>query len=132
MMKEIVIVAHNHPGLMADIAAALAERNINIESIDAKQAQELAVMELTVDRYDEALTALRDAGFNAITEDAIVISLPDQPGALAKVAKRFKDARIDMQSLRILQRNRGTALVALATKRTDEAMELLREYLVRE
>jgi len=131
-MKEIVIVAHNHPGLMADIAAALAERNINIESIDAKQAQELAVMELTVDRYDEALTALRDAGFNAITEDAIVISLPDQPGALAKVAKRFKDARIDMQSLRILQRNRGTALVALATKRTDEAMELLREYLVRE
>ncbi len=131
-MKEIVIVTKNRAGLVADISEALATRGINIETLDAEELHDMAVVELTVDRYDVALQALRDAGFEAITEDAIVVRLPDEPGALAKVARKFKEANIDLRSVRILGRQQGSALVALATERTDEARALVKDHLVRE
>jgi len=131
-MKEIVIVTENRAGLVADISEALGSRGINIETLDAEEVHDLAVVELTVDRYDEALAALRDAGFDAISEDALVIRLPDEPGALARVAKRFKDANIDLRSIRIIRRQQGSALVALATERTAQARALVKDCLVGE
>jgi hypothetical protein len=131
-MKEIVIITQNRAGLVADISDALAAKGINIETLDAEDAHDMAVVALTVDRYDEALGALRDAGFDAVTEDALVIRLPDEPGALAKVARRFKDANIDLRSLRIIQRQQGFALVALAAERTEQARALVKDYLIRE
>jgi hypothetical protein len=104
---------------------------VNIESLDAQEVGGMAVVELTVDRYDEALGILRDAGFDAVTEDALVIRLQDEPGALAKAAKRFKDADIDLRSIRIIRRHEGFALVALATERTEEARALVKEYLIK-
>ena len=131
-MKEIVIITQNRAGLVADISDALAAKGINIETLDAEDAHDMAVVALTVDRYDDALGALRDAGFDAVTEDALVIRLPDEPGALAKVARRFKDADIDLRSLRIIQRQQGFALVALAAERTEQARALVKDYLIRE
>jgi len=132
MMKEIVIVAHNRAGLVADICEVLAARRINIETLDAEEVTDLAVVQLTVDRFDEALQALRDAGFDAISEDALVIRIPDEPGALAKVAKRFKDADIDLRSIRIIRRQNGVATVALATSRSQQVIDLVSDCLVRE
>jgi hypothetical protein len=129
-MKEIVIVTENRAGLLAEISETLAARGINIETLDAEQVHNTAVVELTVDRYDEALQSLRDAGLDAVTEDALLIRLRDEPGALAKVARRFKDANIDIRSIRIIRRQQGSTLVALATKRTEEARALVKEYLV--
>ncbi len=129
-MKEIVVVTPNRAGLLADISEVLAARNINIETIDAEEVHDTAIIELTVDRYDEALQALRDAGFHAITEDAILVKLKDEPGALAKVARRFKEARIDLRRVRFIRRQQGYAFVAIATNRTEEARELIKEYIV--
>jgi|DewCreStandDraft_5_1066085.scaffolds.fasta_scaffold07330_3 hypothetical protein len=129
-MKEIVIVTQNRAGLLADIAEILARKNINIETLDAEEVHDTAVIELTVNRYDEALQSLRDAGFDAVTEDAFLIRLKDEPGALARVAKRFKDANIDLRSVRIVRRLKDSAIVAVATARTEEAKALVREYLV--
>jgi hypothetical protein len=129
-MKEIVIVTQNRAGLLADIAEILARKNINIETFDAEEVHDTAVIELTVDRYDEALQSLRDAGFDAVTEDAFLIRLKDEPGALARVAKRFKEANIDLRSVRIVRRLKDSAIVAVATARTEEAKALVKEYLV--
>ncbi len=129
-MKEIVVVTPNRAGLLADISEVLAARNINIETIDAEEVHDTAIIELTVDRYDEALQALRDAGFHAITEDAILVKLKDEPGALAKVARKFKEARIDLRSVRFIRRQQGYAFVAIATNRTEEARALIKEYIV--
>lgn len=130
-MKEIVVVTQNRPGLLADISETLAAKGINIETIDAEEVHETAIIQLTVDRYNDALHSLQDAGLKAVTEDALLIRLKDEPGALAKVARRFKDANIDLRSVRFIRRRQGDAFVALATDRTEEAMDLVREYLVR-
>ncbi len=131
-MKEIVVVTPARVGLVADIAEILGERGINLDTIEADTVQGTMIVTMTLENYDEALKALRDGGFDALTEDALLIQLRDEPGALAKVAKRFKDANITLRSLRFIRRENGQAFVALSTEQPEEAKELAKEYLVGE
>ena len=131
-MKQITIVTKNRDGLAADIAAVLGENDINIESLDAEEVVGMGVVTLTVDHYNRALHALRDAGWNAVTEDAFVIRVKDKPGALARVAKRFKDAGIHVRSIRIIQHEGEWGMVAVSAEPIDEARALVKDKLLLE
>ena len=129
-MKQITIVAESDPGLLARASEVLAERGINIETLNAETVQDYGVVIFTVDRYDEALVALRDAGVPAVSEDAIIIRIADEPGALARISRRFHDAEIRLRSVRIIRRDAGHGLVALSTERTERALELVKDVLI--
>ena len=129
-MKQITVVAESDPGLLARVSETLAARGINLETLDAETVQDHGIVILTVDRYDEALVALRDAGVPAVSEDAIVIRIADEPGALARISQRFDDAGIRLRSVRIIRRNEGWGLVALSTERTERAFDLVRDVLI--
>ena len=129
-MKQITVVGESDPGLLARVSEILAARGINIETLDAETVQDHGVVILTVDRYDEALAALRDAGVPAVSEDAIVIRIANEPGALAKISRRFHDAEIRLRSVRIIRRSSGSGLVALSTERTERALELVKDVLI--
>ena len=129
-MKQITIVTERSAGLLARVSEILAARGINIETLDAETVQEHGVVILTVDRYDEALVALRDAGIPAVSEDAIIIRIADEPGALARISRRFHDAGIRLRSVRIIRRSAGYGLVALSTERTERALDLVRDVLI--
>lgn len=130
-MKQITIVGPKRLGLITSITEALAEKNINIESIDAETLADNAVIIVSVDRYDEALQVLSQiADTQAVTEDAILIHLDDEPGALARIARRFTDAGIGIRSMRFIQRNENSALVAVSTERTEEALRLVEDVRV--
>ena len=72
-MKQITIVTPVKAGLVADISSRLGDAGINIESVDAFAVQKWDIVQLTVSDYDRALQVLRDGGYNAITEDAVVL-----------------------------------------------------------
>jgi len=128
-MKQITIVTKNRVGLTADIAAVLGDNSINIESLDAEEVEGMGVVTLTVDHYNRALHALRDSGWHAVTEDAFVMRVKDEPGALARVAKRFKDAGIHVRSIRIIQHEGQWGMVAVSADSVEEARALVRNKL---
>lgn len=128
-MKEITLANPARPGLLADLSSALGEAGISIDSLDAVEVRGWDVIRLTVSDYPRALQVLRAAGLEPIAEDAIVIHLRDEPGSLAKVTRRLQDAGILLRSARILNRQEGTAMVALALDRGPEALELLADLL---
>jgi len=90
-----------------------------------------AVFTLIVDRYDDALAALRNASLQAYTEDAFLVRLKDEPGALARLAKRYKDAGVDIRAMRIVRRQDGWGLVALSADDREPARELVKDLLVK-
>jgi hypothetical protein len=125
-MKQINIVSIDRIGLFADLTEALARAEINIESVDAEQVGDYTVMVLNVDQYDCALQCLREfQGIQIITEDAILVKLKNQPGALAQIARRFTDAGISVRSVRFIERDNDFALVAISTDRTEAALALV-------
>ena len=115
IMNRIIVMAKNEVGVIADISKALADEGINIETISAEGLCEKGVITLTTDAYDDALRVLTHAGFKTVSDESLVIRLPDEPGALAKVAERFKNAGVNIQSLHIIDRRNGHALVALSS-----------------
>jgi len=130
-MKQIHIVSTNRLGLIADLTEALALADINIRSVDAEEVGDNAVIVFDVDQYDRALQSLRDIqGIQIITEDAILVKLRDQPGALAQVARRFTDAGVSVRSVRFIQRDEDFALVAISTVRTEAALALVADISI--
>ena len=124
-MTRIVIMAKNEVGVIADISRALADASINIETISAKALGEKGVITLTTDDDDASLRVLTDAGFKASADDSLMLSLRDEPGALAKVAERFKEAGINIQSLHILDRREGHTTIAVSTDDREKAETLV-------
>ena len=68
-MKQLTVLVPNQPGQLAKISEALAARGVNIEDFDVESNGADGLISLTVDHYDDALRALRDAGFRAVTQD---------------------------------------------------------------
>ena len=124
-MNRIIVIANNEAGVIADIAGALAARNINIETISAEALGEKGTITLTADDQDGALRALTDAGFKTVSDESLVLRLHDEPGALAKLAERFKQADVNIQSLHILDRRNGYATVAISADDRAKAESLV-------
>ncbi len=131
-MKQLTVLVPNEHGIAARLTAALAERGINIEEIDVESVADHGIVVLSVDRYDEALRALSDQGFRAITQDTLLVRLEDRPGALAAVALRLRDAGLDLRSMHILRRDATTTTASLVCSDNARAAEVLRDVRVAE
>lgn len=131
-MKKIMLPLANQPGQLAVLTRLLGDGGVDIRSLDADQAegQDFGIIRIVVDRYDEALQLLRDAGYAPVTEDALLIRAPDEPGSLARVAARFSDAGINVKSLHILHRQEGESLVSLVTDDNELARDTVADLLV--
>ena len=130
-MKQLSIISEKRLGIVTEITEALAAADINIETIDARQVDQFVVVVMTVDLYDRALQVIHKIkNTNIVTEDAILVKLVNEPGALAKIARRFTDAGIGLRSIRFIQRDSKYGLVAISTERTNAALELVSDVLV--
>ena len=128
-MKQLIIPTEKHAGELAKVMEVLAVLKVNINTLDAQEREEHGWIILTVDQYDHALQGLTQAGYNVISEEALVISVPDEPGALAQIARRFQDAKISIQSLHILRRIGGLIHVNLVADDVSLAKKLVADIL---
>ncbi|MEZ0273954.1 MAG: hypothetical protein ACAH88_03550 [Roseimicrobium sp.] len=131
-MKQLTVFVPNETGIAARLTLCLAERGVNIEEIDIEEVASQGIVTLSVDRYDEALRALSDEGFRAITQDTLLVRLEDKPGALAAVAIRLRDAGLDLRSMHILRREAGQTFASLVASDNAKAAEILRDVIVGE
>lgn len=128
-MKQLSIITEDRFGVVTEITEALAVAGINIESLDAETLGDHVVIVMTVDQYDLALQTIHKLkNMRIITEDAILVKLTNEPGALARIARRFTDAGIELRSIRFIERNSEFGLVAISTDRTDKALALVDDY----
>lgn len=129
-MKQITVLTRHDPDELTRVATLLGEAGVNIEQIDAENLESSGIIVLTVDQYDHALRTLRDHNLRAVTQDALVIQLDDKPGALAGVAKRLRDAGLDLRSMHLLSREGGRSLACLVATDQARAAEVLADVLV--
>ena len=125
--ERIIIMVSNEVGVLAGITGVLAQAGINVESMNTQTAGDRGAVILTADDPDRALAVLNQAGYKAVSDDAMVVRLRDEPGALARVAERLKQAGVNIQNLHILARQGGYALIALTTSDRAAAEAAIRE-----
>jgi len=130
-MRQITILSENKTDLIAEITQFLAEEKVNLESVTGRNFGKNSVVTITVQDYQSVLNKLQECEiFQVICEDAIIVKVTDELGALAKLTRRFTDAGVQINSIRFIERHDGYALVAISTERTDKALNLVNDILV--
>ncbi len=124
-MQRIVIMAENRIGVIAQIAGALAEGGVNLNSIATENEGQHGVVIITTDRTDHALAILNQAGFKAVSDEAVLVQLPDQPGTLANLAGELKDAGLNIRTFHIIERRGDYATAAVTTDDQERAKTAL-------
>lgn len=130
-MKQITILSQNRQDLIADVTQVLSESGINLDSITGRNFGEQSIATITTKSYDEALSILQKyPDLQVISENALIVRIEDELGSLAKLARRFADAGINIRSIRFVERHDDYALVAISTERTDKALDVVKDILV--
>ena len=124
-MQRIVVMAENRIGAIAQIAVTLAEGGVNLSSIATEDEGQHGVVIITTDRTDHALAILNEAGFKAVSDEAVLVQLPDQPGALANLAGELTGAGLNIRTFHIIERREDYATAAITTDDQESAKTAL-------
>ncbi|MFA9445969.1 ACT domain-containing protein [Egicoccus sp. AB-alg6-2] len=112
MSKDLVIIPDDEPGVVARLGETLGTAGINIEAISAFTGQGKGIVHLLVDKADEAVLVLRDAGFDVkAAREVAIVALPDEPGHLGAACRKLADAGVNIEQAYIAG---GSRLVVVA------------------
>ena len=99
LTTQFVVFLENRPGALAELADLLAAAEVNIEAILLEGSVDFGNVRLHLSNPRKAEKALKDAGYQYRKGEAILLQLPNEPGALADVAKKLAKAKVNIDSL---------------------------------
>ncbi len=96
-VKQLKVWVDDRPGVLAEIAEALAGKKVNLCAVNAWVEDGKGVIRLVADKHAAAKKALAAQGWKTEESEAVEITLADKPGALAQAARRLGDAGINIE-----------------------------------
>ncbi len=94
---QLAIFMENRPGMLARICQALAQGRINILALSILDTVDHAIIRMLVDKPKEAEQVLSRMHAMVQCHDVVFMDVPNQVGALAKVAERLAAAGINIE-----------------------------------
>ena len=125
--KQIFVQTNNKVGTFAEIAEAVAGANVNLRGICAWSVKNEAFFALLTDNNAKAIAGLTKKGLKAQEQDAVTVALDDKVGAAAALAKKIKDAAIDLNYIygTTCGCGSGPALMVLVSKENTKLASVL-------
>jgi hypothetical protein len=124
MGKEFRISLPNKPGRLARVAEDLGRRGVNILAIAAIGAAN-PVIALVVDQEDKTREALKKLRLRFQELELLMVDVPHRPGELGIFAKKMGDAKINIDSMYLLEESGGKVKVALTVSDLKKAKQKL-------
>ncbi|PKM83389.1 MAG: amino acid-binding protein [Firmicutes bacterium HGW-Firmicutes-14] len=125
-VQQISVFLENKSGRLADLTDVLGGAGINIRALSIADTSDFGILRLIVNRPDEAVQVLKDAGFTVSKTDVIAVEVEDKPGGLANVLKILESSGINIEYLyAFLEKSSNDALVVFRVEQLDEAVKLL-------
>jgi hypothetical protein len=97
-VKEFSFILGNNPGALQDVAAALGAEHVNLEGVAGLTVLDEGIIAIVPDDPDKTRKVLRAKGIEFEEREALVLSLPHQPGQLATILGRLADEGINVLS----------------------------------
>ncbi len=134
MIKELVIIAKDKIGLLADVSYVLSKEKINIEQIDANVFGEKGVITVGVQsaKYEAAKKALEKNSFEVLPAESIIVRLEDKPGALAELTRKLADAHVNILNVHVVGKKEGAVFDSLTVDKPKKARKVLGGAIVSE
>jgi hypothetical protein len=126
LIKQISVFVENESGKIYEVAANLAENNINIRSLTLAEATDFGVLRMIVDKPEAALEALKTVGITARINEVVAVEVPDRVGGFAEVMKTIQSAGINVEYMyAFVEKNQDNAVLIFRFDNIAEAAEVL-------
>jgi hypothetical protein len=124
-MNAFIIELENRPGSLADTAAAIAEKGININGVAGATSGGMGVVAIVTNDESATRTALQgiDCKFREIALASA--ALEDKPGSLADAARRLADAGVNIEAIFPTGMDAGRITVAFGVDNLEAARSVL-------
>ncbi len=125
---ELSLKLPNRPGQLATVARLLAEKQINVASIDVDSVRTHGNVRLVVSDPKGAIPLLKKAGFTVRTTELLVVQLEDRAGSFLQVLDALAKSGINIEHVVLLvQREGSKTLVALGVSDLGKARRVLQK-----
>ena len=122
---QLTLTLESKPGVLAGVARVLAGAGVNITALNAGETSGKGKIRLIVSDPARAKDALKAAKYRVAEEPALTLTLEDRPGALAGVAEKLAQGKVNIKSAYATTTGGGRAMVVLTAANLDKAQSLL-------
>lgn len=112
-VQQISVFVENQPGRLAGFAEALAEADIDLIALTIADTTNFGILRCIVCDWEKAVQALKEAGYTATVTDVLAVSVPDEPGGMARAVRVLTDADISIEYLYSFVRTAGNNAVLI-------------------
>ena len=106
-MMDLTIEVDNEPGSLAQVAQAISDAGVNIAAATCTRPGEKAEMHILVPHAEAARHALGISNLAVTRErEVVVVEAPDEPGALADLARKVASAGINLDLVYVATKTR--------------------------
>jgi hypothetical protein len=120
-VRQLTVFVENRSGRLAEVADMLGNAGINIRGFSTADAADYGIVRLIVSDPERARDILQQAGLTTHISSVICVSVPDQPGGLARVLDELAAQDLSVDYLY------GIAFqnICFAVRDVDRAVKLL-------
>ena len=129
-MKTINILAEDKVGLLADISYILGKNNINIDGLNMDIVGKKAIISLAVKDHLKAREILQQNNYDITENDAIVVKISNNPGAVSEITNMLIKEKINVENLSVISSNTNEGVFALIVDKPRKANRILSRYTI--
>ena len=127
-IHQISVFLENRAGQLAEITGVLAQKGIDLRAINIAETSDYGVLRLIADNPQSAATTLLEQGFILSMTPVVAVSVPDQPGGLAKVLDVLAKENIDVEYMySVFGQVNGLAHMVFRVADTDKLISVLKD-----
>lgn len=95
--KQLAIFLDNRPGMLADVANALADAKVSIYAISTSDTVDHTVIRLVVSDYRKAMHVFEEHGTLVVDDDVLMIDGANKAGEMARIAELLAKAKVNIE-----------------------------------
>ncbi|MCX6374627.1 MAG: hypothetical protein NTU88_01060 [Armatimonadetes bacterium] len=123
MYNEVRVFVENKPGKLSHVAELLGNAGIDILALDVADEGQFGVFKILTAEPDRAKEILSNANMTVAFNRVAMIEIPDQPGALVKLAKALEEGNLNVTDAYGCIIERGKRAVFVVKGENLEAIE---------
>ena len=128
-INQISVFLENTTGRLGEVTRTLAKAGINLRAISIADTADFGILRLIVDKTDEAVSALSEAGFTTRQTAVASVEIEDVPGSLAALMEIFQKSGINIEYLYAsLEGKNGKAVVIFKLEDHEKGLKILNEH----
>ena len=124
-MNAFIVEAKNQPGELARVSGALAAKGINIQTGSVLSLGAIGGFGFITNDEAGTRSALDGAHSSYREVEVIPISVADEPGALAEIARKLGDAGINIELLLATGMTGGKMNLAIGVDKVEAARGII-------